>query len=232
MVSLFDIFAALLLLIAAFGWMNLRFFRLPSNVGLLLIGVVVSALLLSANIFFPGLAPSEEIVGALRKIDFGGVVMNGMLGFLLFAGAIHVDWKRLKRRFGSVATLATIGVLISTFTVGIGFWVLAQAFGFAIPVAWALVFGALISPTDPVAVLAMLKSARAPQLLETEMAGESLFNDGVGVVLFTILLAVAAGGGGGISVLSGAGLFIMEAVGGGAIGLATGTLAFYAMRSG
>jgi len=231
MTSLFDFFAILLVLVAGFGWLNLMYLRLPSNIGLLLVGVLSSAVLLLLNIAFPNAGLVANIGGTLEKIDFYDVLMHGVLGFLLFAGAIHVDWKRLKRRLHSVAMLATVGVLISTFSVGFGFWGLAQLFGFDITFRWALVFGALISPTDPVAVLSLLKSARVPELLETEMAGESLLNDGVGVVLFMILLTLAMNGDGHISIAGAAGLFLLEALGGAVIGLLAGYIAFYAMRS-
>jgi CPA1 family monovalent cation:H+ antiporter len=230
MASVFDLFAVLLVLVAGFGWLNLTYLHLPSNIGLLLMGVLSSAILLLLNIVFPDAGLVADVGGTLEKIDFYDVLMHGVLGFLLFAGAIHVDWKRLKRRLGSVAMLATVGVLISTLAVGFGFWGLAQLFGFDITLAWALVFGALISPTDPVAVLSLLKSVQVPQLLETEMAGESLLNDGVGVVLFTILLALAANGEGHLSFASAAGLFLLEALGGAVIGLLAGYIAVYAMR--
>ena len=157
--------------------------------------------------------------------------MHGMLAFLLFAGALHVNWPQLKRRMVPVAVMATLGVVISTFVVGVGFWGLARLFGLEVPLAWALVFGALISPTDPVAVLSLLKAVRVPQLLEIEMSGESLLNDGVGVVLFTILLAVAATGNNHVSVPGAAGLFLLEAFGGGVLGLVTGYIAYRAMRA-
>jgi CPA1 family monovalent cation:H+ antiporter len=231
MTSLFDLFAVLLVLVAAFGWVNLVYLHVPSNIGLLLVGVLASIVLLSLNAVFPALGLLTDVGAALQQIDFYDVVMHGVLGFLLFAGAMHVDWPRLRKRLWPVAMLATVGVLISTFTVGVGFWALGKLFGFDIGLTWALVFGALISPTDPVAVLSLLKSARVPQLLETEMAGESLLNDGVGVVLFTILLALASNNEAQWSVTSAASLFLAEAVGGGLIGLATGYVAFRAMRT-
>ena len=231
MTSLFDLFAVLLVLVAGFGWLNLMYLHLPSNIGLLLVGLLSSAILLLLNIAFPGVGLMADVGSTLEKIDFYDVLMHGVLGFLLFAGAMHVDWKRLKRRLGPVAMLATVGVLISTFAVGFGFWGLAQLFGFNITLGWALVFGALISPTDPVAVLSLLKSARVPELLETEMAGKSLLNDGVGVVLFTILLALATSGDNHLSIAGAAGLFLLEALGGAIVGLLLGYVAFYAMRS-
>jgi CPA1 family monovalent cation:H+ antiporter len=231
MTSLFDLFAVLLVLVAGFGWLNLAYLHVPSNIGLLLVGVLASVILLTLNVAFPTLGLLSDVSNTLQQIDFYDVLMHGVLGFLLFAGAIHVDWPRLRKRLWPVAMLATVGVMISTFIVGFGFWGLGRLFGFDIGLTWALVFGALISPTDPVAVLGLLKSARVPQLLETEMAGESLLNDGVGVVLFTILLALALSGGGDLSIPVAAALFLAEAFGGAVIGLATGYVAFLAMRT-
>jgi Na+:H+ antiporter len=231
MASLFDLFAVLVVLVAGFGWLNLVYLHVPSNIGLLLVGVLASVILLTLNVAFPALGLLSDVSNTLQQIDFYDVLMHGVLGFLLFAGAIHVDWPRLRKRLWPVAMLATVGVVISTFIVGFGFWALGRLFGFDIGLTWALVFGALISPTDPVAVLGLLKSARVPQLLETEMAGESLLNDGVGVVLFTILLALALSEGGNLSIPAAAGMFLAEAFGGAVIGLATGYVAFLAMRT-
>jgi len=144
---------------------------------------------------------------------------------------LHVDWQKLRRRLAPVMMMATVGVVISTFVIGLALWGMAPLFGIQLPLVWALVFGALISPTDPVAVLSMLKAVRVPELLETEMSGESLLNDGVGVVLFTILVAVAASGNNDVSVAGAAGLFVLEAFGGALLGLAAGYVAFRAMRS-
>jgi CPA1 family monovalent cation:H+ antiporter len=231
MTSFFDLFAVLLVLAAAFSWLNLIYFHLPSNIGLLLVGVVASMAVFAFDALFPSVPLLRNLGAALQKIDFYEVVMNGVLSFLLFAGAIHVEWPRLRRRLLSVATLATVGVLISTFVVGFGFWGLGRMLGFDIALPWALVFGALISPTDPVAVLSLLKAARVPQLLETEMAGEALLNDGVGVVLFTILLAIASTGNTDVSIVGAIGLFLAEAFGGALIGLVAGYIAYRAMHT-
>lgn len=230
MISFFDLFTILLLLTAAFGWLNQVFFHLPINIGLLLMGVATALIVLLADLLVPDTALIDDLADILRKIDFYEAVMHGMLGFLLFAGALHVDWPRLRKRLVPVTTMATVGVVISTVIVGFGLWGLSMALGLNLPLAWALVFGALISPTDPVAVLSLLKQVRIPELLETEIAGESLFNDGVGVVLFTILVAVATTGNGEIPLLGAAGLFLLEAVGGALVGLATGYIAYRAMR--
>ena len=231
MLSLFDLFAFLLLLTAAFGWLNQKFFHLPSNIGLLLMGVVAALSVKLVDVLFPGLQLIADIGNALERIDFYEAVMHGMLAFLLFAGGLHVVWPSLKRRMVPVAVMATLGVVISTVVVGFGFWGLAWLFGLNLPLAWALVFGALISPTDPVAVLSLLKAVRIPQLLEIEMSGEALLNDGVGVVLFTILLAVAVTGDNHVSVPGAVGLFLLEAFGGGVLGLSTGYVAYRAMRA-
>ena len=230
MVSFFDLFAVLLLLTAAFGWFNQVFFHLPTNIGLLLMGVAAALLVLLVDLLIPDIAVINDLADLLRKIDFYEAVMHGMLAFLLFAGALHVDWPRLRKRLVPVTTMATLGVVISTIVVGFGMWGLSLLLGLNLPLAWALVFGALISPTDPVAVLSLLKQVSVPQLLETEISGEALFNDGVGVVLFTMLVTMATAGNGAISFLDAVGLFLLEAVGGGLIGLITGYVAYRAMR--
>jgi monovalent cation:H+ antiporter, CPA1 family len=230
MVSFFDLFAILLLLTAAFGWLNQLVFHLPSNIGLLLMGVAAALIVLFVDLLVPGTAVVDDLAAVLRKIDFYEAVMHGMLAFLLFAGALHVDWSRLRKRLLPVTAMATGGVVISTVVVGFGMWGLSLALGLNLPLAWALVFGALISPTDPVAVLSLLKQVRIPEMLETEISGEALFNDGVGVVLFTMLVTVATSGNGAVTFLDAVGLFLLEAVGGAVVGVVTGYVAFRAMR--
>jgi CPA1 family monovalent cation:H+ antiporter len=155
-----------------------------------------------------------------------------MLAFMLFAGALHVDWARLKSRAPTVALLATVGVFISTAIVGTALWLVAGWLATPIPLAWALVFGALISPTDPVAVLSTLKSVRVPEDLQVEMSGEALLNDGVGVVLFTILLATAAEPQTGVfSLAEVMRLLLVEALGGAVFGLLVGHATYRAMRA-
>ena len=168
----------------------------------------------------------------LHQIDFHETVMNGMLSFLLFAGAMHVDFSVFKTRFQAIALMATMGVMISTFVIGGASWLLLNFFGFDFPFIWALVFGALISPTDPVAVLGLFKTVKVPETLEAKMAGESLFNDGVGVVVFTVVVGVAIGGGAhgvemGIATV--AELFVTEAIGGAILGLIAGYVGYRAM---
>ncbi len=232
MLSIFDIVAGLLTLTAFFSWANHRFLRLPNNVGLLLMGMAASLVLVGLEVFVPNIALFGDLEDFIKNINFSEALLDGMLAFLLFAGALQIDLSLLRDRAWAVATMATVGVVISTIVVAILFWGAGQLFGLPIGFAWALVFGALISPTDPIAVLAVLKQARVAKTLEMDMAGESLFNDGVGVVLFTILLAAAMSstGDSGIDFAHIARLFFVEALGGALLGAVTGYLAYLAMR--
>ncbi|MBO0905772.1 cation:proton antiporter [Jiella sonneratiae] len=231
MLTLFDLAALLLVLAATFGYFNKRYIALPSNAGLLILGLVGSLVLIGLTWAFPHLGFPVAVRRAVADIDFNQTLMEGMLGFLLFAGALHVDWAALKSRSLSVGLMATFGVLISTAICGAGFYFLAGQVGVPIDFAWALVFGALISPTDPVAVLATLKAmSGVPKRLEIDMAGESLFNDGVGVVVFTILVGVATGSSGEhLTVPMALQHFVVEAFGGAVFGAMTGFLAYRMM---
>jgi CPA1 family monovalent cation:H+ antiporter len=164
----------------------------------------------------------------LNEIDFHEAVMHGMLSFLLFAGALHVDFSVFRERSLAIGMMATVGILISTFLVGYATWLLLNFFGIETPFIWALVFGALISPTDPVAVLGLFKTVHVPETLEAKMAGESLFNDGVGVVVFAVVVAIATGSGQGgeVTISSVAELFVTEAVGGAILGLIAGFIGY------
>lgn len=230
MFSLFQPIAILLTATAIFAWINYALLKLPSTIGLLIMGLLASLLLVGLEAAFPGIALFHQLIGTVRDIDFSKTLLDGMLAFLLFAGALHVDFSRLRGRGPNIGVMATIGVVISTAVVAGGVWWASAAIGSPLPLAWAIVFGALISPTDPVAVISTLKSAPVPETLETDMVGESLFNDGVGVVLFTILVAAAASGDAGIDLPHIAHLFFVEAVGGGVLGLLTGYAAYRAMR--
>jgi len=226
----FDVAAVLILLAAVLGYANHRLLRLPSAVGMTLMGALASLAIIGVGTAFPswGLAPLVERF--LTGIDFHAALMEGMLSFLLFAGALHVDWLDMRANRAVIFVLATFGVVLSTVIVGFGTWWLSGAMGVQVPLPWALVFGALISPTDPVAVMAILKRAAVPPALQATVAGESLFNDGVGVVIFTILLAVATGAD-EFSWSHAASDFAREALGGVAFGLVTGWTAFRAMES-
>ena len=229
MFSLLDLAAILLTLSALFGWLNHQFIPLPHTIGLLVMSVVVSIILVGVDIALPRQHVFDALTDVLSQIDFSYVVMNGMLGFLLFAGALQVDLGKLRSRALPVGFLALFGTVISTAVVGFGFFEAAEFMGLPLALPWALVFGALISPTDPVAVLSTLKNVEVPANLEVEMQGESLLNDGVGIVLFTILLRFAVGGG-DTSAAAISELLLLEAGGGVLLGLVTGYVAYQAMR--
>ncbi len=232
MISLFDLAALLLTLSALFGWLNRRIIRLPHSIGLLVMGLAASLLLVLLDLAFPSHGLSEQLKQPLAQIDFTQVMMNGMLAFLLFAGALHLDMSALRDRAWPVAFLALVGTVISTIIVGLAFYGVARLFGYPLPLAWALVFGALISPTDPVAVLSTLKNVNVPPALEVEMQGEALFNDGVGVVLFTALVACAVSSGAQVNALGGLLESVLrDAFGGLALGAVTGYVAYRAMRA-
>jgi CPA1 family monovalent cation:H+ antiporter len=229
--TLFDIIALLLVLSALFGFLNNRVLRLPHTIGLMVIALVSSLGLLAIDAAVPGFGIADTVRGALLQIDFSAALMEGMLSALLFAGAVHVDLSELAERKWTIGILASVGVLASTFMVGTAAWYLMAWLGVPIPYIWALIFGALISPTDPVAVLSILKDVSVPKQIESKIAGESLFNDGVGVVVFTILVAIAVGGEkGDIGPLVVAELFVVEALGGAVLGLVAGYVAYAAMR--
>ena len=221
MLSLFEIAALLLVLSAGLSWVNRAYLKLPHTIGLLVMALFASFILMAMEAFFPSIGLTDTMQSALGQIDFNETLMKGMLGFLLFAGALHVDLNKLKDAKWAIGSMATFGVVLSTFIVGAGFWGLAKLFGLDIPFIWALVFGSLISPTDPVAVLSILKTVKMPKSLETKIAGESLFNDGVGVVVFTLILAIGTGGAGGHALFDEFQLAgpIMAATGGGSIGV-------------
>ncbi|MFS0771115.1 cation:proton antiporter [Sphingomonas sp. 1P08PE] len=226
----FDAAAILIVLAAALGYLNFRFLRLPSSIGLTVMGAVASLIVVAADRLVPGFGIGHDVVRFIAGIDFHATLMEGMLSFLLFAGALHVDWQEMARGRWPILVLSTIGVALSTVLIGGGFLFLVHAIGFDVPAIWCFVFGALVSPTDPVSVIGVLKRTDVSPTLEATVAGESLFNDGVGVVIFTILLASAASGA-PFSPTEGVRLFAVEAGGGVLLGLAIGWLAFHAMRS-
>ena len=226
---LFELAAILLVLTAAFGWINHRLAVLPHTIGLLVMGLGASLVIIGAETAFPGLLQFEDVAGLVRQVDFQETVLDGMLAFLLFAGALHVDAPSLRSRAWTIGMMATVGVVVSTAIIGFGLWAAAGMLGIAMPLPWALVFGALISPTDPVAVIATLKEVKVPSDLQIVMTGETLFNDGIGVVLFVVLVEAAVGG--NIDPLHVTQIFFVEALGGAALGAITGYIAYRAMRA-
>ena len=222
---LFDIIAILISLSAVFSWLNYRVLKLPTAIGLML-----SALLMSLVLQLPlfgGLEHQAEEM--LVSIDFDQTLLHGMLSFLLFAGALHVNLNDLAQQRWVIGILSTVGVVGATFLIGGGAYYLFAWLDIEVPFIYCLLFGSLISPTDPIAVLGILKSAGAPKTLETKITGESLFNDGVAVVVFLVLAGIASGEG-EASATSIATLFVKEAIGGLVFGLLTGSLAFYMLK--
>lgn len=225
----FDVAAVVVVLSAIFGVMNHRLLRLPFTIGLTVSGLVASIVVVWAPLVIPGLPFVDAVHDLMRRIDFHESLMHGMLGFLLFAGALHLDVTRLSAQREPIVGLAVVGTIVSTVVVAVLSHQVFRLVGVPIDFAYSLVFGALISPTDPIAVLGIMKTAGAPQSLETKIAGESLFNDGVAVILFSLLLAAATGRD-DPDAASVAVVFAREVVGGVGLGLAAGYLVFLAMR--
>jgi CPA1 family monovalent cation:H+ antiporter len=227
--SPFETAAILIVLATLLGYLNHRFIGLPHTIGLTVMGALASLAVVAVDTISP--LPIEATERSLlRSIDFSDTLMNGMLSFLLFAGALHVDLGNLLERKWTVGLLATLGVLVSTLLVALGFKLVTWSVGLEVGFLWCLVFGALISPTDPVAVVGILRSAGTPPIFEAKIAGESLFNDGVGVVVFAIQVAAATGAE-PLSLAHAGELFLLEAGGGVLLGLAVGYLGFVMMRS-
>ena len=223
----FQIAAALLTLAAIFSYLNHRWLKLPTTIGLMLIAMATSLALVALGEIFP--VVEATVRTHLAGIDFNKTVMQGMLGFLLFAAALHVNLAELKKQRLMIAILATAGVLASTLMVGGLVYGLLAALGVEVRLVYCLLFGALISPTDPIAVLGVLKHVHAPKQLEMKIAGESLFNDGVAVVAFMGILEIASGAS-GFDLQRLTLLFIKETVGGVMFGLALGFGALSMLR--
>lgn len=221
--NLFDIIAILISLAALFSYMNFCYLRLPTTIGVMIISLLLSVSLILLSHIGLDITHQAEII--LGQIDFDETLMQGMLSYLLFAGALHVNLDDLARQKWFIGILATLGVILSTFIIGSLVWILFGWLDIQLPFIYCLLFGALISPTDPIAVLAILKTAGAPKSLEIKITGESLFNDGVGVVVFILIASIAVSGQ-EITPHSVILLFIEEAVGGVAFGLLTGFIIY------
>ncbi len=223
--SVFAIFTVLMALSAVFGFINIKFLKLPPTIGLMIISIVFTVGLTIAGKFY---SPINELgVTFISNIDFERILLDIMLSFLLFAGALHTDWTKLKSQKGPIMIISTFGVLVSTFIVGTLFYYLAIFLSLPVDYIYCLLFGALISPTDPIAVLGILKDAKAPKKLEIKIVGESLFNDGIGVVIFLSLFHIADFGVENTHVSDIALLFVKEVIGG---LLAGGFFGFIAYR--
>jgi len=225
----FDVIAVFVTLAAICGYLNFKLLKLPMTIGIMLLSLLGSLVVVVWGSFSPGLLESEARA-LVETVDFNLTLMHGMLSFLLFAGALHVNLADLRRQGLLIAILATVGTVGSTFVNGfLAYWVL-DLIGAGMPLIYCLLFGALISPTDPIAVIGILRRAGAPKSLETKIVGESLFNDGVAVVVFVVLLEIAVDGGkpslGGVSML------LLEEGGGGVVlGLVLGLLGVFTLRS-
>ncbi len=223
--TMFDVAAVLLALAALLAYLNHRTLRLPSTIAMLIAGLAGAFFITISDRLVPHLGIAQNVERLLGDVNFASLLMKGMLGFLLFAGALTVDFHDLQESLGSVLTLATVGVLISTALIGIGSFFLFPLADAAVPFLYCLVFGALISPTDPVAVVSLMNELKVPRKLQVNFTGESLLNDGVGVVVYTVLLAIATAG-----AMSGSGvvmLFVREVIGGSLLGIVAGLLLYY-----
>jgi CPA1 family monovalent cation:H+ antiporter len=226
--SFFQTSALLLTLAALAAFINVRWVKLPQTIGLMAIAMVGSLTLLLLGEL--GLVPLRTFAAFVSGIDFGDVLLHGMLSFLLFAGALHVDFGDLRRERFPVAILSTLGVVIATFVTGVLFWYGMALIGLHVSFLTALLFGALISPTDPIAVLGIIKKVGAPKRIETKIAGESLFNDGIGVVVFLTILGIATGQ--SETSPSGVGLLLLkEAAGGALAGLVLGWIVYLMLKA-
>lgn len=227
--ELYYSFSVLIVLASLFAYINYRVLKLPSAIGIMVIAIIVSVTLVaSGDNFLP--KTTTHLTELINNFDFTEVLMGAMLNFLLFAGGIHINIKDLKEQFGPVVIFSTVGVIISTFAVGFGTYYLLPLAGVQMPLIYCIVFGALISPTDPVAVLSILKQANVSKSLETKVAGESLFNDGMAVVVFTVVLQLAIGKEIDLNVESIGLLLLREAGGGLLLGVLLGLSASRAMR--
>lgn len=225
----FIISAILVFISAIFGYINVRFLKLPNTIGLMLITIVFTLAVFVIGYVDDTLLNAERYI--ISKIDFKTVLLDIMLSFLLFAGALHTNFEQLRVQRWPILVFSTLGVLVSTFLVGSIMFYLLKMTSMEVDYIHCLLFGALISPTDPIAVLGILKKAGAPKKLETKIVGESLFNDGVGVVVFLTIFKMASSGGAPVEPVEILELFGVEVIGGILWGLLIGWVTYRLMRS-
>ena len=229
MIHPLDLAALLVVLAAAMSWLNHKLLRLPHAIGLTVLGLGVSLCTAGIDHVLPGYGLGKSLASILNEADFNHTLMNGMLSFLLFAGALQLDIEQLHAGRRAVLILSVAGVLISTLVTGYLFYGAALLLHVAVPLPWCLMFGALISPTDPVAVIAILRRAGVPLDVETRICAESLFNDGVGVVVFSITAAAALQDQ-PLSIAGAASIFAVTAIGGSLFGLVLGWIAYRSLK--
>lgn len=227
--EVYNLITIIIVLTAVFGYINFRFLKLPATIGIMIISIVASLVIVGIGFFNPDFF--KKTTDLITTIDFHTALMKVMLSFLLFAGAIHIDLNKLKKEWLSIISFSTIGVLLSTVIVAALIFMVSKWFGFTIDFIYCLLFGALISPTDPIAVLGILKQSRIPSSLEMKISGESLFNDGVAVVVFMTIFEIINVGTENISFLEISWLFLKEAGGGILFGAMLGYLGFWTLRS-
>ena len=225
----YSIVSILIVISAVFGYINVKFLKLPTTIGLMLITIILTILLLIIGQFNDTLLLQEKEF--ISSIDFETILLDVMLSFLLFAGALHTNFEQLRVQRGPVLVFATLGTLASTFLVGILIFFLLQIIGLNVELIYCLLFGALISPTDPIAVLGIMKKANAPKILETKIVGESLFNDGVGVVVFLTIFSIASSPNSDLGITHVATLFAEEVIGGVTLGLILGWITYKLLKS-
>ncbi|HWW39093.1 sodium:proton antiporter [Pedobacter sp.] len=226
--ELYYSFSVLIVLASFFAYLNLRYLKLPSTIGIMIIAMLTSILLVVTGHLFPKIFTHFSTL--LQDVDFTEVLMGAMLNFLLFAGAIHINLKDLREQRWPIMVFSTVSVIISTFAVGFLLFYIGPLFSVKLPFIFCLLFGALISPTDPIAVMGVLKEAKVKKSLETKVAGESLFNDGVAVVIFAVILQLAKGTDIDISFANISWLLVKEALGGFLLGTLLGLGASNAIR--
>lgn len=228
--ELYYSFSFLIVLASLFAYINHRFLKLPSTIGIMLMAIIVSIVIrFAGHNFFPN--ATHKLFVLISELDFTEVLMGAMLNFLLFAGAVHVNFADLRKQRVPVLVFSTISVILSTFVIGYILYKVCPLFGVDLPFLYCLLFGALISPTDPIAVLGILKKANVSKSLETKITGESLFNDGVAVVLFAVILQLTQTDDAHISLGSISWLLAKEAIGGLALGALLGYTASKALKS-
>lgn len=226
--ELFHILSAIIVLSAFCAYLNQKYIQLPITIGLMLAGLLLSAIVLGIGTLSPAFA--DAYAGKLGAIDFSEVLLDFMLSFLLFAGALHTDFEKLSKAKWPILSFATIGVILSTFIIGSILYYLLQLADYPLGYIYCLLFGALISPTDPVAVMGILKKAKVPESLEVKIIGESLFNDGIGVVVFLSLFQIAQVGIENVEASFIAELFALEVLGGIGLGLLIGYIGYFMMK--
>lgn len=223
----FELASILVVLAAGFSYLNYRYIRLPMTIGIMLLALATSLACWGLGLIWPPFR--EHVAAIIGTIDFEQVLLHGLLAFLLFAGSMQLDLNDLAAEWGPITLLSLLGTTLSTFLIGGAAWLVFHSTGLNVPLPYCLVLGALISPTDPVAVLGIMRRQRTPKPIETIMTGEALFNDGLGVVLFIVLLEIARGHA-GVSLLRISALLGLEIIGGIAVGLVSGVLAYLLLK--